>query len=298
MTVMKLRGVFPPIPTPFAGDLVDHAALAANVKQWMGTKLNGIVALGSNGEAPLLEDRESDAIITTVRDAVPADRVLIVGTGRESTAGTIAATRRAAELGANMVLVRTPSFFKNVMTSDAFVRHYTAVADAAPVPALLYNVTMYTGVNLLPDAVARLADHENIVGMKESGGDIAQIAECVSRTPDGFSVFAGSATTVFAALCVGAAGAVLALSAVLPDLCVELYELVQQSRYEEARALQQRLAPLARLLGSVHGVPGLKYALDQIGYRGGPVRAPLLPLSPEAGRQIAQQLLALGVLTG
>ena len=293
---MNLHGVLPPIPTPFVDDGIDHPALAANVKQWMATRLSGIVALGSNGEAPLLDERESDAVIATVRDAVPRDRLFIVGTGRESTAATIAATRRAAERGADLVLVRTPSFFKNVMTSDAFVRHYTAVADAAPVPVLLYNVTMYTGVNLLPDAVMRLADHPNIVGMKESGGDIAQIAECVSRTPDRFSVLAGSATTVFAALCVGAVGAVLALSAVLPDLCVELHNLVQQSRYDEARALQQRLAPLARLLGSAHGIAGLKYALDQIGYRGGPPRAPLLPLSADAARQISEQLMQLEVL--
>jgi 4-hydroxy-2-oxoglutarate aldolase len=295
---MTLRGVFPPIPTPFADDGVDHASLAANVKQWMATRLSGIVALGSNGEAPLVDERESDAVIATVRHAVPRDRLFIVGTGRESTAATIAATRRAAELGADLVLVRTPSFFKNVMTSDAFVRHYTAVADAAPVPVLLYNVTMYTGVNLLPDAVVRLADHPNIVGMKESGGDIAQIADFISRTPNRFGVLAGSATTVFAALCVGAVGAVLALSAVLPDLCVELHELVQQSRYDEARALQQRLTPLARLLGSAHGIAGLKYALDQVGYRGGSPRAPLLPLSAEARRQISEQLVALGALTG
>ena len=293
---MKLRGVFPPIPTPFVDDGIDHASLAANVKQWMATRLSGVVALGSNGEAPLVDERESDAVIATVRGAMPRDRLFIVGTGRESTAATIVATRRAAQLGADLVLVRTPSFFKNVMTSDAFVRHYTAVADAAPVPVLLYNVTMYTGVNLLPDAVVRLADHPNIIGMKESGGDIAQISDCVSRTPNRFNVLAGSAVTVFAALCVGAAGAVLALSAVLPDLCVELYDLVQRSRYDEARALQQRLTPLARLLGSAHGIAGLKYALDQIGYRGGPPRAPLLPLSAEAARQISEQLAELGVL--
>lgn len=293
---MNLRGVFPPIPTPFTHEGIDHAALTANVKQWMATRLSGIVALGSNGEAPLLDERESDALIATVREAVPRDRLFIVGTGRESTGATIAATRHAAELGADLALVRTPSFFKNVMTSDAFVRHYTAVADAAPVPVLLYNVTMYTGVNLLPDAVFHLADHPNIAGMKESGGDIAQIAECVSRTPDRFKVLVGSAVTLFPALCVGASGAVLALSAVLPDLCVELYGLVQQSRYDEARTLQQRLTPLARLLGSAHGIAGLKYALDQMGYRGGPPRAPLLPLSAEAARQISEQLAALGVL--
>jgi 4-hydroxy-2-oxoglutarate aldolase len=290
MNAMDVRGVFPPIPTPFTHDGIDQRGLASNVSKWMQTKLSGIVVLGSNGEAPLLEDREADAAIAAVREAVPAGRMLIAGTGRESTAATIAATERAARLGADAVLVRTPSFFKNVMNTEALVRHYTAVGDVSPVPVLLYNVTMYTGVNMLPDAVARLAEHPNIVGMKESGGDVAQLGEFVSRTPREFRVLGGSATTFFAALSVGASGGVLALSAVLPDLCVQLYELVQQRQYDQARGLQQRLTALARLLGAVHGISGLKFALDQMGYVGGPARAPLGPLSPEAQRQIKEQL--------
>ena len=148
---------------------------------------------------------------------VPSNRPLIAGTGRESTRATIAATRRAAAAGVDAVLVRTPSFFKSQMTTDVFVRHYTEVADASPVPVLLYNVTMFTGVNLQPDAVERLAAHPNIVGMKESGSDIAQIAEFVSRTPDDFTVLAGSATTFVHALCAGCDGAILALAALAPD---------------------------------------------------------------------------------
>jgi 4-hydroxy-2-oxoglutarate aldolase len=287
---MDIRGVLPPIPTPFTDEGIDHRALADNVGRWMRTKLSGIVVLGSNGEAPLLEEGEADAAIATVREVVPAGRLLIAGTGRESTAATIAATRRAGRLGVDAALVRTPAFFKNVMTTDALVRHYTAVADASPVPVLLYNVTMYTGVNMLPDAVARLAGHPNIIGMKESGSDVAQLAEFVSRTPPEFRVLGGSATTFFAALCVGASGGILALSAVLPDLCVKLYELVQRRQYDAARALQQRLTALARLLGALHGVSGLKFALDQLGYAGGRVRAPLGPLSSDAQRQIKEQL--------
>src|SRR5207244_10057051 len=104
------------------------------------------------------------------------------------TRATIAATRRAGALGADAALVRTPSFFKGQMTSDIFVRHYTEVADASPIPVLLYNVTMFTGVNLLPDAVEKLAAHPNIAGMKESGNDLAQISEYIARTPDDFTV--------------------------------------------------------------------------------------------------------------
>jgi 4-hydroxy-2-oxoglutarate aldolase len=298
MTAMDVHGVFPPIPTPFTDQGIDRRALASNVSKWMQTKLSGIVVLGSNGEAPLLEDHEADVAIAAVREAVPGGRLLIAGTGRESTAATITATQRAARLGADAVLVRTPSFFKNVMNTDALVRHYTAVGDVSPVPVLLYNVTMYTGVNMLPDAVARLAEHPNIIGVKESGGDVAQLGEFVSRTPKDFRVLGGSATTFFAALSVGASGGVLALSAVLPDQCVQLYELVQQRLFDQARALQQRLTALARLLGAVHGISGLKFALDQVGYIGGPSRAPLGPLSPDAQRHIKEQLALIEQASG
>ena len=181
-------GIYTPIATPFRDDgEVDERALAANVARWMTTPLTGLVVLGSNGEATQLEDEEADRVIQIVRDGVPSSRPLIAGTGRESTRATIAATRRAAAAGVDAVLIRTPSFFKPQMTTDAFVRHFSEVADASPVPVLLYNVTLYTGVNLLPDAVERLAAHQNIVGIKESGSDVGQMAEYVARTPDDFT---------------------------------------------------------------------------------------------------------------
>jgi 4-hydroxy-2-oxoglutarate aldolase len=289
---MNLQGVFPPIPTPFRDAAVDRRALASNVSRWMQTRLAGLVVLGSNGEAPLLEDSEADAALETVRANMPGGRTLIAGVGRESTAATIAAAGRAARIGADAVLVRTPSYFKNVMTSDAFVRHYTAVADASPVPVLLYNVSMYTGVNLLPDAVERLAAHGNICGMKESNADIVQLSETIARTPDDFIVLGGSAATFYHALAAGADGAVLAISAVLPDVCVELFDLVRAGRHTDALALQRRIAPLGRLLGALHGVAGLKYALDQVGYVGGPTRPPLGTVPADAQRQIREQLAA------
>lgn len=293
---MILEGIFPPIPTPFSNDAVDHRALAGNVARWMQTKLSGLVVLGSNGEAPLLDDAESDAVIETVRAHVPRDRTLIGGVGRESTAATIAAAGRAARIGVDIALVRTPSFYKNVMTSDAFVRFYTAVADASPLPVLLYNVTLFTGVNLMPDAVERLAGHPNIIGMKESNADLVQLADTIARTPDDFVVFGGSAPTFYHALSAGADGGVLAIAGVIPDICVEMFEHVRKGRHAEALALQRRITPLGRLLGAVHGVAGLKYALDQIGFIGGPTRPPLGTVPPDAQRQIREQLAALGAL--
>jgi 4-hydroxy-2-oxoglutarate aldolase len=292
----RFAGIFTPIITPFRDDELDDAGMRRNVAKWMRTPLHGLVVLGSNGEAPQLDDAEADRAIALVRDGVPADRILIAGTGRESTRATIAATRRAAALGADAVLVRTPSFFKSQMTSDIFVRHYTEVADESPVPILLYNVTMFTGVNLLPDAVERLAQHPNIVGMKDSGTDVAQIAECVNRTPDDFVVLAGAAPTLFLSFCAGCDGAILAVAGVLPEMCVDLWEAVRQNRLSEGRQLQRQLLPIARSVGSVYGVAGLKAALDLTGFTGGAPRPPLRPASSQVIDTLRAQLAALGRL--
>ncbi len=289
-------GILTPIVTPFQGDALDERAMKANVSRWAQTSLSGLVVLGSNGEAPQLEDDEADRAVAAVREVLPRGKWLIAGTGRESTAATIAATARAAALGVDAVLVRTPSFFKAQMTSEVFVRHYTAVADSSPVPVLLYNVSMFTGVNLGADAVERLSAHPNIVGMKESGGDIGLIAEFVARTPDDFTVLAGSATTLVHALAAGCDGAILALAAILPDECLALADLVSSGRLAEARALQRRVMPLARSVGTTYGVAGLKAALDLLGYAGGLPRPPLVPASPEAVAIIRSHLAMLGLL--
>jgi len=294
----RFSGIFTPISTPFQSDgALDERGLRANVDRWMATSLAGLVVLGSNGEAPLLDDAEADRVIAIVREGVPETRPLIAGTGRESTRATIAATQRAAAAGVDAVLVRTPSFFKPQMTSDAFVRHYTEVADAAPVPVLLYNVTAYTGVNLMPDAVERLSAHPNIIGMKDSGSDIGQIAELVSRTPDDFTVLAGSATTLVHALCAGCDGAILAIASLVPDACQDMMRLVSAARLDEARALQRRLLPIARSVGGTYGVPGLKAALDLIGYTGGAPRPPLRPATSSIVDILRGQLDELGVLS-
>jgi 4-hydroxy-2-oxoglutarate aldolase len=291
----RFAGVFTPIATPFtSSDTIDEAALRGNVAQWMTTPLHGLVVLGSNGEAAQLDDDEADRVVALVREGVPAEKTLMVGTGRESTRATVAATKRAAVLGADAVLVRTPSFFKPQMTTDVFVRHYTEVADTSPVPVLLYNVTMFTGVTLQPDAVERLSSHPNIVGMKESGSDIGLIAEYVSRTPDAFTLLGGSATMLLYSMAAGCDGAIVALAALVPEACVKLWTLVRTGQFQEAHALQRKLMPLARSIGAVHGVPGLKAALDLMGYVGGFPRPPLRPAPPSVVDAIRVQLEALG----
>jgi 4-hydroxy-2-oxoglutarate aldolase len=292
-------GIYTPIVTPFTADgAVDEQAIASNVDRYLASPLTGLVVLGSNGEAAQLDDDEADRVIAGVRARVPRHRPLLVGTGRESTRATIAASKRAAALGADAVMARTPSFYKPQMTSENFVRHYTEVADASPVPVLLYNVTMYTGVNLLPDAVEQLSEHPNIAGLKDSGNDMLQIGDYLARSSPGFTVLAGAAPTLFTAAALGVHGAVLALAGLVPDLCVQLFEHVKAGHVDEARALQRRLMPIARSIGPIHGVPGLKAALDLLGLKGGVPRAPLRPVAPPVIATLRAQLTALGLLEG
>jgi 4-hydroxy-2-oxoglutarate aldolase len=293
----RFAGIYTPIVTPFAanGDL-DERGLAGNVDRYLASPLTGLVVLGSNGEAASLEDAEADRVIALVRQRVPRGRPMLVGTGRESTRATIAASRRAADLGADAVMARTPSFYKPQMTSEAFVRHFTEVADASPLPVILYNVTIYTGVNLLPDAVEELSEHPNIVGLKDSGNDMLQIGDYLARAKAGFTILAGAAPTFFTSAVLGVHGAVLALAGIVPELCVELFDHVRAGRVEQGRALQARLMPLARAIGPVHGVPGLKAALDLLGLAGGVPRPPLRPVSAATVDALRRQLDVLGVL--
>ena len=287
---MNLAAVFPPMTTPFHDGEVDSRAIRTNITRWLAAGAGGVVALGSNGEAPLLDDEECDHVIAAAREAIPRDRTLIAGTGRESTRAAMAAARRAAALGADAVLVRTPSYYKSRMTPDAFLRHYTSIAEASPVPVLLYNYPAVTGVNLGPDTVGRLAEHPNIVGIKETGTDVVQMAAYVDGTPPGFAVIAGSAPPAYAALCVGAVGAILAVACAAPGPCVRLFEAAAAGRHAEAREMQRRLTPLAKLVTTGFGVPGLKAAMDLAGYIGGEPRAPLLPVTPDARAQLQAEL--------
>ncbi len=287
---MDLKGVYPPIATPFKNDEIDLAAVKTNLSRLMTTGLRGVLVLGSNGEAAFVDDDEGERFVAAARECVPADRVMLVGTGRQSTRATVAATRRAARAGADAALVVTPSYFKGQMTAEALVAHYRAVADASPVPVLLYNVTVYTGLNLPIDAIAQLAEHPNIIGLKDSNGDVAQVADAVARTPESFQVLVGSAPTLHPALLVGAIGGIVAVAGVVPDLCVRLFDLARAGRHDEARALQRRITPLARSVTSVFGVAGLKAAMELAGYVGGAPRGPLRPAPAAAIETMRGQL--------
>lgn len=297
---VNLRGIFPPMATPFLSDgsAIDFEAVRHNVDLWMRTALRGIVVLGSNGESAFVSTDEADALVEAVRAGVPRDRVLIVGTGQESTRATIEACRRAAALGADAVLVRAPGFFKAQMTGPAFVAHYRAVADASTVPVLLYNFAAAFGVNLPIDAIVALAEHPNIIGMKESSGDVIQVADEVSQTPPGFDVVVGSAPSLYPSMCVGAIGGVVAVANCAPEACVRLYDAAAAGRHEEALALQRALTPLARAVTGRFGVAGLKAAMTLAGYRGGAPRMPLSPAPQPVIDELARLTSALTAFLG
>lgn len=288
---LEFDGIIAPIPTPFDshGD-VHRAALSDNVRRWAGTRLLGLLALGSNGEAVLLDEDESDAVLATVRDAWPADRLLLAGVGRESTRATMAAARRAAGHGADAVLVRTPAAFRGQMTDDAQTAHFTAVADASPVPVLLYNLPGITGYSLTASVVATLARHPNIVGLKETSPDLERLGRFAAEGRDGFAVLTGWAPVLHPAMVAGATGGILAVANLIPNACTTLHAHVRAGDHVSAAALQRRLNPLARLVSSVHGIAGLKFGLDQVGYYGGPVRSPLLSAPPAACDEIRAAL--------
>lgn len=279
------------MPTPFdpaTGD-VDLSALRTQLTRLSAARLAGALVLGSNAEAGLLDESEADAIVDTARAIVPTDRVLLVGTGRESTRATIAACQRAGDRGADVVLVRAPSFFKSQMTHEALLAHYTAVADASPVPVMLYNVPGMAGFSLPVNTVQELSAHSNIIGMKETSSDLERHAQYVAVRPS-FAVLSGWAPVAYPAWMIGARGAIIAVANILPDVCATLWDHYQAGRHDEARVLHHRLLPIARLVSSVHSVAGLKCALGELGFPGGPVRSPLQAISPKASDEIRAAL--------
>jgi 4-hydroxy-2-oxoglutarate aldolase len=295
--VEKLSGILLPFPTPFDSNaVVDAPALGRNVSQWNETGISGYVALGSTGERVHSDERESLQVIETARAVVPDNLAFIVGAGQQSTRATLDEVRVIAGAGADALLVITPNFYRAEMTQDALVKHYLLVADASPVPLLLYSVPHLTNVQLAPETIARLSGHRNIVGVKDSSGDILALAETIRLVPDDFAVLTGNGSALYPALCVGAKGGILAIGCIAPRLAVAIYEAFAAGERERARAMQQALTIATRGVLGRYGIGGLKAALDMLGYAGGGVRAPLAYPGEEAKREIAKALTAAGLL--
>jgi len=286
---MAVNGIFPALVTPFDSDgSVSLNAVRENIRRYNGTAIAGYVVLGSTGEAVMLSRAEADSVLAAAKEAAASTKFLIAGTGAESTAETVARTRRAAELGYAAALVKTPYYYKPVYKAETYIRHFRAVADASPIPVLLYSVPQFTGITLETPEILALAAHPNIVGIKDSSGNIQRVAEIVAGAPPDFQVLTGGAAVTYPALTVGARGAILALAAALPEKCAEVFLLFQSGRHEQAKALQLELAVASKRIVSEHGIAGVKYAMDLRGYCGGLPRLPLLPLTEEKKQSVAK----------
>jgi 4-hydroxy-2-oxoglutarate aldolase len=276
---MDLSGVFPALTTPYSGDgSVALSDLKHNVLLYNQTDLAGYVALGSTGESVLLSSAEMEGVLVTVRENAAKEKKLIAGCGAESTAETIARVKRAADIGFHIALVKTPYYYKPFYKVEAQIAHYRAVADASPIPVMLYSVPQFTGVALEAAEVATLAEHQNIVGIKDSSGNVQRLAEMIATAPPNFQILVGSASTVFPSLTIGARGAILALACALPEKCAALYKLYRAGQLDLAREMQTVLVRVSKAMVSEMGIAGVKFVMDQRGYRGGVPRLPLLPL--------------------
>ena len=291
------KGIYTPVVTPFdENEEIDYGKMKLNLDKWGKTDLDGIVVLGSNGEFVYLTEDEKLELVKFTIENFTKEKKIIVGTTCESTRGTISLSNKMADLGADAVLILPPNYFKGGMKEEVLYKHYTNVADEVKVPVMIYNMPGNTGINLSSGLVARLSKHPNIVGIKDTSGNIVQLSEIVRDTDDDFAVFAGNAGYLLPALAVGARGATLALANILPDECCKLVSLFREGKMDEARELQKRLLEPNFTVTGRFGVPALKYALDLLGYGGGYPRRPLLPLSEDNKKVVEEVLKTYGAL--
>lgn len=280
------RGIFVPLTSPFRGNQVSQEKFRDNIEKYNSYNLAGYVIAGSTGESVYLTDDENLSLTqTAVKTAVPEKKV-IAGTGRESTRSTIELTNRAADLGIDAALICIPHYYKSLMNYEALKKHYITLAEKSRIPIIIYNIPQNTGLSLDPALIIELSKHPNILGMKDSSGNLAFMEEVKPFMPPGSAFLVGAGSVLFPGLIMGASGGILTLAGVAPDLCSKLYELFREKKWDEAEKLQLKLVPLNQAVTKIYGVPGAKYVLDQRGFYGGPCRLPLLPLSREGKAKI------------
>jgi 4-hydroxy-2-oxoglutarate aldolase len=287
---MKLQGIFPPITTPFdhAGNIY-AAKLQHNIEKWNLTTLAGYVVTGSTGESVLLSAQERIELWEMVARYAAPEKLLIAGTGVESVRETVCLTNRAAELGYKAALVKTPHYYKNLLSrADAQTLYYRAVADQVRIPVIIYNFPQATSLDIPASAVVDLSHHPNIIGIKESSGNMEKVMQMMRESRPGFQVTVGSAPTLWPSLLMGATGAILAFANAAPYATIAIWEAYRMREEEAGRDWQNRIARAAALVTGKYGIPGLKHAMDLNGYYGGPPRLPLSVPTPEAKREIEE----------
>ncbi len=294
--MLSLAGIFPPITTPFEDDRISFNRLAQNLKKLNEFELSGYVVLGSNGENVMLSEAEKCQVIETAVKYVPKEKTIIIGAGEESTAGTIDFIKKAGRAGGDAILLIAPHYYKSQMKPEVLERYYLSVAEKSPLPVLIYNVPKFTGLETAPDTVAKLAGHPNIIGMKESSGNITYQQIILGMALQDFQLLTGTANTLLPSLLMGAAGGVLALANIAPEVCLRVYKAVTEKRPAEVRELQLRMIRLNRLTTGIYGIGGLKFAMDELGLFGGRPRSPLPEVPAEGKREIVKELKQLKLI--
>ena len=291
-----LKGIFPPIPTPFENDEVSYDKLKFNIDKWNQTPISGYVVMGSNGESAYLTMDEKIELITKAKEYAAEEKLIIAGTGLESIKDTIKLSNAAADGGAEYALVLTPFFYKGKMDHQAFVDYFTIVADNIKIPVIIYNVPKFTGVDIQASTVEELSNHHNIIGIKNSSENVVQTAEFVFHTPNDFITMVGTASVLYPGLCVGAEGGILALANIAPAQCVDIYNLFEEGELEESLKLQYKMIAPNKAVTAKYGVAGLKKALELLGYFGGRPRKPLAELGEKDTSNLINILKAAEVL--
>jgi 4-hydroxy-2-oxoglutarate aldolase len=299
--MIDLSGTFLPVSTPFdpvTGD-VDVVAFRSNLRRWFQDPISGVLIAGSTGESVFLDDAERGSLVEAARDVVPEDKLIIVGTGAESTRHTIHACQQAADAGADAVLVSPPAYFKGAMSPEVLDRHYRAVAAGSPVPVLIYQVPLRLSTLEFPTGlVAELSQVDNIVGIKDSRGKLELVGELVEQCADDFQVMVGSGAILYGALETGAVGGIVAVGLMASAAAAGISVAHREGRTSDAGRLQERIAPVHNQIVGGMGVPGVKAALDLLGLNGGTPRPPLAPAPESRIDEIRTILDAAGLLEG
>ena len=292
----NLTGVFAPVCTPFApNEEIDYEAIRFNLAYYATTSLRGYLALGSNGENRSLTEKERLEVLTAIIENSGSEQVVIAGATYEAKRDTDCFIRHAAALGADFGLVLPPSYFRKQMTDVLLEGYFRDVADCSPIPILLYNAPGFCSITLVPDLVARLSEHPNIVGIKDSAPD--GIENFLRYRSEKFSVLAGSANNLYRAVLGGAPGGTVSLANSFPQITLSLFDSARKHDRVLGAELQTHVTRINSRISGVYGPAGVKAAMNLAGLRGGIPRRPLLPLTSEETANLREFLIEEGLLS-
>ncbi|MFQ6070943.1 MAG: dihydrodipicolinate synthase family protein [Candidatus Aminicenantales bacterium] len=292
----KFEGVYAALTTPFEDDEVSLDKFRENIEKYNEFDLSGYVIAGSTGESVFLSEKETELLVKTAAETASPDKKIIAGLSHESLKHTLKLTNKLADIGLEAALIRTPSYYKSLMTDEAQKRYYLSLADKSRIPIIIYNIPRNTGISVSAGLIVELALHQNIAGIKESEGNLSLLSEVANHLPQDFSYLLGAGSLFVDSLINGASGGILALAAVAPELCVKMYNLFLQGKSEKAKRIQLSLIPLNTAIITTYGIPAIKYALDLMGFNGGLPRPPLLPLEEKGKIEMKKILNELKLL--